>query len=144
MCWNCEGRVAFSDENCPYCGVYLSTSSLINPQNENATPIAPYRSSSDQSIPASPYTLNKEDEEKIEEDSATSLQEEALNPSHKNSLLPVVLLLSGSIFLVFGLILLVFANQGTLTLQWNASYWFIYLGLAVIFLFAGWRSLYSS
>lgn len=141
MCWNCEGRVAFSDENCPYCGVYLSSSSLINPQNESSTHIPPYRTGSDKSIPASPYGMNKDVEEEKTEDTTESVQEEALNPTQSSTVLPFVLLLASSVFLVFGLILLVFSNQGTLTLQWNASYWFVYLGTAAVLLFIGWRSM---
>lgn len=139
LCWNCEGRVAQVDENCPFCGVYLSSSSLINQQDESSTHIAPYRPSTDKTIPASPYG-NKEEEAKDEE-SSEIMQEEALNPNQRSNLLSFTLLLAGSVFLVFGLILLIFSRQGTLTLQWNASYWFAYLGLAIVLLFSGWRSL---
>jgi hypothetical protein len=141
MCWNCEGRVALADENCPYCGVYLSTSSLINQQDESATHIAPYRPGSDKSIPASPYGVDKQEENEEEDIPTETIQEEALNPNQKSYLLPCVLLLSGSVFFVFGLILLAFSSRGTLTLQWNASYWFAYLGVATMLLFMGWRSL---
>lgn len=141
LCWNCDGRVALSDENCPYCGVYLSSSSLINQQNENSTHIAPYQTGSDKSIPASPYEMKKNEEESKAEDSTELVHEEALNPSQKSALLPLALMLAGSVLLVFGLILLTFSHQGTLTLQWNASYWFVYLGAASIMLFVGWRSL---
>lgn len=140
LCWNCEGRVSFSVENCPFCGVYLSSSSLINQQDESSTHIPPYRTSSDKSIPASPYNMN-DDEEIKTEDSNEDIQEEALNTNQKSNLLPFILLLAGSVFLVFGLILLIFSRQGTLTLQWDASYWFVYLGMAVVLLFVGWRSL---
>lgn len=143
LCWNCEGRVAQADENCPYCGVYLSSSSLINSPDQSSTHIAPYGPGTDKSIPASPYGLNKNngEPEAKEEEVNEIVQEEALNPQHKSNLLPFMLLLAGSIFLVFGLILLVFSRQGVLTLQWDASYWFVYLGLAVVLLFSGWRSL---
>lgn len=139
LCWNCDGRVALPDENCPYCGVYLSSSTLLNPQNESATHIPPYSSGSDKSIPPSPYNL-KENEEIIDEDKE-EIQEKALNPNNNNSLLPFILLLPGSVFLIFGFILLIFSQQETLTLQWNTSYWFVYLGIASLLLFTGWRSL---
>lgn len=141
LCWNCEGRVALAEENCPYCGVYLSSSTLINQQDESSTHIAPYHSSSDKSIPVSPYSQGNREEEAITEETTDPTQEEALNPNQKSNLLSLVLLLAGSIFLVFGLILLIFSREGTLTLQWNASYWFVYLGAAVLLLFSGWRSL---
>ncbi len=141
LCWNCEGRVALADENCPYCGVYLSSSALLNNQDENATHVAPYRTSSEKTIPASPYNLNREEQDQQDEESNEIQQEEALNSTQKSSLMPFVLLLAGSVFLTFGLILLIFSNQGTLTLQWNASYWFVYLAIAGLFLITGWRSL---
>lgn len=139
MCWNCEGRVAFSDENCPFCGVYLSSSTLINVQNESSTHIPPYSTSSDKSIPPSPYGMKEKEEDQTEIND--DLQEEALTSTNKNPLLPTILLLAGSIFLVFGMILLVFSHQGVLTLQWNGTYWFAYLGLALVLLFCGWRAL---
>ena len=141
LCWNCEGRVAFSDENCPYCCVYLSSSSLINTHNETTThiaPFAPYRQGSDKSVPASPYTLDQEEDLESNEDESSledSLDEET------SGLLPLSLLLAGSIFFMFGLILLLFSRQGTLTLHWNASYWYIYLALAAALIFTGWRSM---
>lgn len=137
LCWNCEGRVALSEENCPFCGVYLSSSALINQADENSTHIAPYQNINDQTIPDSPYSNKNENEDSLS-------SEDSLEESHstsKSSLLALTLLLAGSIFFIFGLILLVFARQGTLTLQWNASYWFVYLGMSVILLFMGWRSL---
>lgn len=139
LCWNCEGRVAFAEENCPFCGVYLSTSSLINQQDENSTHIAPYKANTDKSIPASPYKLNEEESPSQSEDSGEL--EEMLTLEQKGSILPLTLLLASSVFFVFGFILLLFSHEGTLTLQWNASYWYFYLGTAAILLFGGWRSI---
>lgn len=142
LCWNCEGRVAFTDENCPYCGVYLSSSSLIPQQEDSSSHQAPYKNVTDKSVPASPYELKNQTNNAVQEEEETvdRLQEEA-DFSQRNYLMSFLLLLTGSVFFVFGLILLVFSREGVLTLQWNASYWFLYLGAAISLFFLGWRSL---
>ena len=53
----------------------------------------------------------------------------------------MLLLLPGSFFLFFGMILLFFSNDGTLSLEWNAHYWFFYLLLAAPLIYYGWRTL---
>lgn len=131
----------FSVENCTFCGVYLSNSSLINQRNEGTAHIAPYQTSSEKSIPKAPYAAVKEKDKAEVDQEPTEGGEEALNQKYKGSILPFALLLAGSVFLVFGLILLIFSHEGTLTLHWNASYWFIYLVAAAILLFIGGRSL---
>lgn len=134
LCWNCEGRVAFSDENCPYCGVYLSSSTLIN--NENSI-----------YIPSNSQIQEKIDNQASEDNEASIThgesidQEEALLPNQGSGILAMSLLLIGSIFFVFGLILLVFSKEGVLTLQWNASYWYVYSAIAALSLIVGWKSL---
>lgn len=145
LCWNCEGRVAYSDENCTYCGVYLSSSSLINQNDESSThiaPLAPYRpKKEDTSIPHASFKNNfNEESGDSDQDELEDMTPEAENSQH-SGLLPFCLLLSGSIFFIFGLILFIFSRQGMLTLQWDASYWFLYLGVAAILLFLGWRSM---
>jgi hypothetical protein len=125
LCWNCEGRVAFSDENCSFCGVYLSPSHMDS-EEEGDLPHEPVYESLSNST---------------EEVKDSSFLEESLNSHRDNGLLPFSLLLLGSIFLVFGLILFTFARQGTLTLQWDATYWYIYLAAATLFLIIGWRAL---
>lgn len=141
LCWNCEGRVAFAEENCPYCGVYLSSSTLINPQTENSIPTAPYSQTSEKSIPAAPYTNESDESEDLMEEEESTLQEKALQPSQGGSILSLTLLLASSLLFVFGLILFVFSHEGTLYLQWNATYWYAYLGAAIVLFIAGWKSL---
>lgn len=140
LCWNCEGRVAFADENCPYCGVYLSSSNMINQQNDNSIPIPPYGQTLEKSRKVGIGADAEDLEENLDNDEKTE-QDESFYPHQGGSVLPFSLMLAGSIFLVFGLILLLFSREGTLTLHWNASYWFIYLGAAFILLIAGWKTL---
>lgn len=149
ICWNCEGNVSVKAETCPYCGVSVAgLSSDISPE----TPIAPYRlvnPAQESPIPVSPY-LDEEDAkasyEDEDEDSNDELVGAASDSSHgeddsKKVVLVLTLLLGGSIFLVFGFALLLFSSDGYLSLHWDASYWFIYLLLALPMLFFGFRKL---
>ncbi|BBI17949.1 hypothetical protein DB41_AE00160 [Neochlamydia sp. TUME1] len=140
LCWNCEGRVAFSDENCPYCGVYLSSSSLLTQHDKSLTHIAPFPSYRQDS--SATYDINKVDEESSEEEEDSEAATSSANyPT--SFLLPFVLLLTGSVFLIFGIILFSFSQEGILTLQWNANYWFLYLGTAGLLIFLSWRAMRS-
>jgi hypothetical protein len=59
----------------------------------------------------------------------------------KETLKACVLLLSGSVLFLFGLTLAFFAQDGLLTLQWDATLWFVYVAIAMLLLFFGSRSL---
>ncbi len=62
---------------------------------------------------------------KIKQDNSQNMeetQEEALSTESKSSLLPFLLLLSGSVLFVFGVALVLFSMKDFFTLQWNASY----------------------
>ena len=61
--------------------------------------------------------------------------------SFKSSLMATTLLLAGSVFFLFGLVLALFSHQGVLTLQWDGSIWYVYSALSVPLLIIGWRSL---
>lgn len=60
---------------------------------------------------------------------------ESIDPT----LMSLLMLLPGSIFLLFGLVLYLFAVDGKLHLEWNANYWFVYLVLGSPLLYFGWR-----
>lgn len=135
LCWNCEGRVSFKDENCPFCAVYLHPES--NEDDEDESSLAPpYHviSGQDSIIPKAPYRS----EDAVEtEKTPFSLPADDL----KQILTPLILLLFGSAFLLFGLVLLLFSHDGVLTLRWNGNIWFAYVILALPLLFFGWQAL---
>lgn len=145
LCWNCEARVDFGVESCPSCGVYLSTSPLLEQAApEPVTSVqAPYQHvvlEQESTIPESPYQF--EEVEATEEPSSTEEEEETqATPYWKSEVVPMGLLFAGSIFSLFGLALLLFAEDGVLTLKWNGDYWYLYLLLGVPFLTFGWRLL---
>lgn len=127
LCWNCEGGVSFEEENCPFCGVYLSPHGDEGDDEEESdffTP--PYPTEKEEDTPA-PKPVQKE----------IVAQESDL----KKVAVPVTLLLSGTVFFLFGLALFLFSRGGLFILRWNGSYWHLYLGFGLAALFFGWKSL---
>lgn len=140
LCWNCEGSVATHIENCPYCGVYLSPDQQEEFNFDLLKP--PYPLQSDEAdeavnVPKAPYTPDEIKEEPLFEE----------KKSYKflfipfETILPLVGLTSGVVFALFSLALYLFSDNGILTLQWNADYWYIYALLAAPALCLGWYSL---
>lgn len=139
LCWNCEARVTPYDENCPYCCVYLDP--LPKPKGIDSTlntaPQPPYQKENEgeSAAIASPYYTPAEE---VESDA-----QEVQDRGRGGSLLPMALLLCGSLFLFFSLILFFFSVDGVLTLKWSREYWYLYLVIAAVLLGWGWRSLLS-
>jgi len=142
LCWNCEGSIVVSEETCPFCGVSVIPASLDGPGQSFAPPYQ-FSSIAESSIPNSPYageeTHHTEDKQvkTIESSEFDSTKE------FKNSLISTLLLLTGSVFFLFGLALVLFTRNGVFTLQWNGNFWFIYLGLSLPLLILGWRSMHK-
>lgn len=146
LCWNCEGRVGFTEEHCPFCGVYLSpsTTTIAPEERESNYTVSgyspPYNSNSPEArvnAPPPPYQHQSDD----------SLQSEALEqalPKESETMRSVVIslstLLGGSVFFLFGLVLLLFSRNGNLVLQWSGEYWYIYLCGGIFMLLLGWRT----
>lgn len=140
LCWNCEGSVSLAEDSCPYCGVTVQAPSLEGINNSFSPP---YRiPNKNQQIPASPYatrlTPEKVEEEKPPEEIKESF---AADNSFKSILIPMLLLLSGSVFFLFGLALAMFSQNGVFTLSWNGNFWYAYLTLAILLLFFGWQTM---
>lgn len=145
LCWNCEGSSSVQDENCPYCGVYLSPLSIGDNSGDQHNPFAPpYRmnhTDEEHGIPKSPFATQEKDplisnEEKVAEARVEEDSDETQTP-----ILPTVLLLIGGGLLLFTLALVLFSQNGKLTLQWDADYWPLFLLLSGAMLFFGWKKL---
>ena len=140
LCWNCEGNISRELDNCPYCGVYVHSADFEGSSywNPSYTP-----QESLESVPPPLYSVQE------------SVSEESLHVSNDNSLFwsdlflilkqevfPVLFLMSGSVFFLFGLILFLFARDGTLTLRWDGSLWSMFALLSVPSLWMGWSLLH--
>ncbi|MEM1281996.1 MAG: hypothetical protein AAGG81_00425 [Chlamydiota bacterium] len=146
LCWNCEGRVGFTEEHCPFCGVYLSPTPIpggvSNDGPEEKVPKPPYQPGGEpmeNSVHHSPYheTIQESKASKAENSEAVN----GVNEELRKMITPMGTLLAGSIFFLFGLVLLLFSKDGKLTLQWSSDYWYVYLTFSLALLLWGWRSL---
>jgi hypothetical protein len=145
LCWNCEGNIAKQVDNCPYCGVYVHSPDL----DENNGWNIPYASGNKkEEIPTPFYQIHENNQTHSEEDlEEPSLSNEESQPNFsvmqqlKEDVLPILLLMSGSIFFLFGIVLFLFSTDGKLILEWNGNLWPYFLALAVPFVYLGWKYL---
>lgn len=138
LCWNCEGSVSLAEEICPFCGVSIIPASLDG-YNQHFSP--PYKliAGNEKGVPVAPYlNENQQTDESPDVNSEDNDHGKSVD-GFKRSVLATLFLLSGSVFFLFGLVLVLFSHNGIFTLQWNGALWFIYSGLSLPLLFAGWR-----
>ena len=136
LCWNCEGSVSRTIDNCPFCGVYLNpeeSSSEEEAVEELKAPYVPSQESS-REVPNAPYQPVTEEREAVLRFEAA---DEPYSPLFKEIVLPLLLLTSGAIAVLFAFLLLFFSVNGKLTLQWDAEFWYFYALAAGPLLFAG-------
>ncbi len=143
LCWNCEGNVARDIDNCPYCGVYLHAPEEEEDSNWNPS----YHSSKTEDIPSPLYQIQP-DVEEIQEKQDRAISDE---PKHamklslfallKRDIFPILFLMMGSIFFLFGVVLMLFSQNGTFTLQWQESDGLYFLLFALPLIGFGWMFL---
>lgn len=137
LCWNCDGEVSWQQENCPYCAVYLNPNGEES-ANELFDPPYNLEEPEEESVPPpSPYTTTT-----VENVASASIPNDVQKPLEKNediksAFLPLTLLLSGIVFLFFGMALMFFSRNGVLTLRWDGTYWFVYVFLGAALLTYG-------
>ncbi len=128
LCWNCDGTVPFDLSSCPYCGVNLepfhasSFEAALKTKALSESPVA--------GALAQPVALQKE---------PVPVPQDGRRESKA-----LILLIPGATLALFGLILLLFAKNGTLTLSWKSNFAYLYLLGGAPLLYLGWRSLKSS
>lgn len=149
LCWNCEGNVSKTIDNCPYCGVYLHAAEEENGHFwESSHQDDEDEDSSDPTHSLYPSKFAKKNEkikkirveETIKADSNDSPTPSPW-PQIKDGFFPLLLLMTGSIFFLFGTVLFLFSDHGTLILQWNADNWVYFLSASIPFCYMGWRHL---
>jgi hypothetical protein len=138
LCWNCEGNVSRTAENCPYCAVYL------NPEPATEEPeVKPLYSpqASAGTIPKAPYSPPQGEGAGAQEEAPALKSEHAANSLFRSIFLPITLLTAGLFSILFAGILLLFSTQGVLTLEWDGELWYLYAIAGTPLLFFGWRFL---
>ncbi len=146
LCWNCDGSISLQLEICPYCGA-----DLARPQNTALKdPPSPWQTATVQKeVPPPPYTgsTSAADFSISQEEWKRTLEEKPSNevkkeePSGRGEMIALLLLLPGVVFFLFGIVLLLFAREGFLTIRWNGNFALFYLVGSLPLLFLGWRSL---
>jgi hypothetical protein len=144
LCWNCEGNVSREIDNCPYCGVYLHAAEL----EENSSWNPSYHSKKEE-IPSPLYQIQQEPEideqERSIEDVPGNIDEisnwSIILSQLKEDLFPILFLMMGSIFFLFGVVLILFSQNGTLTLQWQGQDGIYFLLFAIPLIIFGWKFL---
>jgi hypothetical protein len=124
LCWQCEGGVSSAEDNCPYCGVYL------HPDHE-------MEASSDSPFAIPLFQVNADQNDSLSHDNESFDEEHSLFHTAQALCLMVV----GSTLLLFAAVLGLFSTDGVFTLQWNASYWYLYALCALPLLYWGWQAL---
>lgn len=168
LCWNCDASVPLDSETCLYCGVGV-TSAISEEDEEPKVAMPPPlygklpgRGALAAQAPSNPPQNHVKEPQiavnkkrvippqtgvrpkppvmKLREEASTDIPQEALSIQRQpNTMLSLFLLLGGSTFFLFGLVILLFSDQGALILRWNRDQALIYLGLGCVFLLAGWR-----
>lgn len=148
MCPSCDGRIPLDAETCIYCSADLGSMQV---KNSFQGTLFEHQSIQDSltSLYTPPYGGKRNFEEPSSEippsisapKAAPQIQEEASEGEKANTLWPTVMLVTGSNFLVLGLLQLFFAEDGVLKLEWNGSFWFIYCLAALPLLVFGFKKI---
>lgn len=146
LCTQCEGNIPYHLKHCPFCGfeqqvknnlteqanedINSSLSSLYNP---------PYLSQSIGEVRKESYLQSSISslDQNNDKDSYGSVE----NKLAKKELIVILLLSIGGQFMMLGLMLLLFAVDGYVTLQWKSKYWYFYCLFSIPFLLLGLKSL---
>ena len=157
LCWNCDGSVHIHATKCPFCGTDLvaeeapaqQTTYQAPPPPPLEAPPPPYvqrvQPQPDLYQSAPPWQVPGQVEEQPQQEMVAQVPviEELVDetPARSHEVMPMLLLLPGAFFLLFALVLLLFSQDGALTLSWKASHWMAYLCVGLPMLFMGYRSL---
>lgn len=133
LCWNCEGGVEFAQENCPYCGVYLHPG-VVEDQPKIASLFSP-------PYPQMEEEVEEERETVLQEKQPVSIAKKREDDAVSTLLFTWLLLASGLLFSLFGLVIFLFSNQGALVLRWDYDMWWLFFFSGITLLFLGYRFL---
>lgn len=161
-CWNCKEAVHSYASSCPYCGADVSTPPAAGAEGSNGPLAPPYRlvnsTQQEDMAPPSPFASSPrlyptdevwENSQEGSERGAPSGKEALhanLNSTNGSKasmtqvIAPMTMLLSGAVFFMFGLVLLMYSQDGVFTLHWNGNRWPYFLFPSLALLFFGWKS----
>lgn len=132
ICWSCDGDVSLHLADCPYCGANLQSTNGGPPKLARKELGDPF-----QKAPEGVATCITEED--WEDALDTTEEEKSPQVKTQRELIALLLLLPGIVFCLFGLLLLFFSKEGTLTLHWNKHIAYFYFLGAIPMIFLGWR-----
>lgn len=138
LCWNCEGSASLEDENCPFCGVYLSPISI--PGNSASRALnPPYNSEAAEELSSTsaPYKIDLQDQFKTDKKAQESQGQDEAKVFSKTVIFTILLLTLGICLFLLGFAMLLFSQDGVFTLRWDGDFWPLYLLLSIPTLFIG-------
>jgi hypothetical protein len=160
LCYQCEGRIPFDENLCPYCHAKQMPASE---RKAAQPPLFKHQSLEDSltSLYTPPYQGKKPQfvseahrQEETWEEEPSMFQSAYSNPSLdpmletpsneeqvpvKNSLWPIMIFFAGMNFSILGIMQLLFSKGGVLRLEWDANYWFFYFLLGLPLLLLGYK-----
>ena len=163
MCSNCDGRISHEAIVCPYCGTEQQDTShtnafqapLFKNQSLQDSLTSLYTPPYTQKAPA--YAVEEPVKKKAEPLRSPRVEKPILSQPQtttfaapeteenssaaKNSLIPILMLSFGGNLFLLGLLQFFFSSNGTLRLEWDASYWFIYCLLSLPLGYFGFKKL---
>jgi hypothetical protein len=146
ICPHCEGRIVIDATHCLYCGMPVSSlekpkeavetnplHSLYPPSYSNK----PLETMKNDKISPKPFSKDARDNQlsaalgKYSYSPTTPIVNAEEKKEEASSFSPLFFLLLGSNLMVIGLLQLLFAEKGLLTLQWKSHYWYLYCLIAL-------------
>jgi hypothetical protein len=133
MCWNCDATVSMHFASCPYCGVDLS----VGPPSDARSPF-------ESKAVGNPFQKapHYSDEVKVAVKDPNEVEEASAEEEKKigsQEVLSFLLLLPGALLMLFALFILLFSNEGTLTLEWSQTTSYFYFITSLPLLYLGWK-----
>lgn len=165
-CFQCEADVNVQATYCPFCGSNVLSEEeepdLREPKREIKESLAslykpPYSTRSREGLgvpdereetafvqakpPREDPLFQSYQKEREEEEEKVTRQPQEKKSEQRGSLWPLILLSIGGYLFALGALILLFAKEGNLTLQWQTRYWLLYWLLGLPFLVFGVRHL---
>lgn len=139
MCSNCNGRVAVESSECPYCAHEFPESSKNNSFKHQTL------QDSLTSLYKPPYSAGKVSSSPYEAPQAPSMPasaavaEEEPKEDAKGDFWALFALIVAGNLLTLGLLQFFFSEEGTLRLEWDSSYWYLYCLIALPLFYLGFK-----
>jgi hypothetical protein len=137
VCPHCEELVHRYAASCPYCQKDIVHASLEEKASTSNNPFADVHTKSFGKIEALPNIGMPECEKREEPLQQEQALDGAFIQQAGHVLLSLFSLLAGSFFFFFGLLLVLFSENGTFSLEWKASSWPYFIFSAMFLLLTG-------